>query len=78
MTHAEEGVRKRDTGDSRSTVNTFTRNRVFRTFMVRRRQVFFQQFQCLQRLTIGEFRGQYRNVSFQRVSDRIQTTEGAE
>ncbi len=43
-----EGVGKRVFGDSRCTVNTFTLNRVLRPFVVRRRQVFFQQFQGLQ------------------------------
>nr|WP_241967328.1 hypothetical protein [Salmonella enterica] len=75
VTYTEEGVGKRDTGDSRCTVNTFTRNRVFRPFVVRRRQVFFQQFQGLQSLTVRELRSQYGNVSFQGVSYRIQTTE---
>ena len=44
---------RRDTRDSRCTVNTFTRYRIFRPFVVGRWQIFFQQFQCLQSLTVN-------------------------
>ncbi|SAD01194.1 Uncharacterised protein [Enterobacter cloacae] len=75
VTDTQEGVSKRDARDCCRTVYTFTRNRVFRTFVVRSWQVFFQKFQRLQSLTVRELRSQYGNVSFQSVSYRIQTTE---
>ena len=75
VTHAEEGVSERDTGDSRGTVYALTGNRVLGTFVIGSRQVLFQQFQRLQRLAVRELRSQYGNVSFQGVSHRIQTTE---
>ena len=65
VTHAEEGVSERDTGDSRGTVNALTGNRVLGTFVIGSRQVLFQQFQRLQRLAVRELRSQYGNVSFQ-------------
>lgn len=49
VTHAEEGVSERDTGDSRGTVYALTGNRVLGTFVIGSRQVLFQQFQRLQR-----------------------------
>ncbi|CZW08166.1 Uncharacterised protein [Enterobacter asburiae] len=75
VANTQEGVRKRDTGDGCCTVNAFTCYRVFRPFVVGRWQVFLQQFQSLQSLTVRELRCQHRNVSFQGVSYRIQTTE---
>nr|VXZ83549.1 Uncharacterised protein [Klebsiella pneumoniae] len=64
VTHAEEGVSERDTGDSRGTVYALTGNRVLGTFVIGSRQVLFQQFQRLQRLAVRELRSQYGNVSF--------------
>ena len=42
MANTQEGVGKRDTGDGCCTVYTLTRYRVFRPFVVRCWQVFFQ------------------------------------
>lgn len=73
VTHAEEGVGKSDTGNGRRIVNTLTRHRIFRAVTVAGRQILFQQLQCLQRLTVRVFVGQYRYIGFQRMGDGIQT-----
>ncbi len=78
VTNPEEGVGKRNTGDGGSIVYALTRHRIFGSFGIAGWQILFQQFQCLQRLSVRVFIRQHWNISFQRVGYGIQTAEGAE
>ena len=78
VAHTQEGVGERDTGDGGSIVHLLTSDRVVGTVQVAGRQVLFQHFQGLQRLTVGVLVGQYGNIGFHGVSHGIDTTEGTQ